>query len=163
VVPTTEDGWQAYVKGLDELIQRCEPHMLCDGINHSLFGGFRPLIVREGLRGSDACTDTTQILQAFNDRKSVFLSFEEWIEAPFSRHGATTQALLSEAAVIPSLLENIDALKTAASSELPVAVSTLHDSLRRGLASLWRWEHMLVASAAERPLFREVPSARLRK
>lgn len=164
MVPTTEGGWQAHVKGVSELIRRCEPHMLCDGINHSLFVGFRPLIVREEPRRSNGCTDTTQILQALNDRKSVFLSSEDWIKVPFSRHGATSmQALLSEAAVIPSLLESIDALRTVANSELPVAVSTLHDSLRRVLACLWQWEQMLIAAAEGRPLFWEVPSAPLRK
>jgi hypothetical protein len=58
LVVATEDGWLAHVKGVNELIRRREPHVLCDGIDRSLFVGFRYLIVREGLRGGDACTDT---------------------------------------------------------------------------------------------------------
>ncbi|KAF9691204.1 hypothetical protein EKO04_010772 [Ascochyta lentis] len=88
------------------MIQLSSPEFFTSGIEHTLFIGFRPLL----------------ILKAIIFRKATFFANNNWIEKPFQHHrAAPLQDLLGIAARIPGVLEEIDSLtynsfETAASA-----------------------------------------------
>ncbi|KAF4821120.1 hypothetical protein CGCSCA5_v003582 [Colletotrichum siamense] len=91
--PTSSSAATVHARGIGELIQLRAPQFYASGTPHKLFVGFRPIL----------------ILHAFDTRKSTFLGAPEWKAEPF-RHIAEDplQTLLSEACVIPSILEMLD-------------------------------------------------------
>ncbi|XPS80892.1 hypothetical protein M3J09_012837 [Ascochyta lentis] len=99
-------SWLVHVEGVSKMIQLSSPEFFTSGIEHTLFIGFRPLL----------------ILKAIIFRKATFFANNNWIEKPFQHHrAAPLQDLLGIAARIPGVLEEIDSLtynsfETAASA-----------------------------------------------
>ena len=51
MMPKLEPGWMMHIKGVGDLAERLGPEPFSSGILHSMFMGFRPLLVsRERLR-----------------------------------------------------------------------------------------------------------------
>jgi len=88
-MPTPAKGWSSHVKGAGELSRSPRPDVRSDGINHKLFIGFRPLIVRIydfTSRQEIMLTDIEQVLEAFDSRKATFLTLRDWQVRPFHLH-----------------------------------------------------------------------------
>lgn len=95
LLPISPVSWLVHVEGVSNMIQLSPPESFESGVEHTLFIGFRPLL----------------ILKAFILRKATFFANDEWVEKPFQHHqAAPLQSLLSLAARIPAILEKIDNL-----------------------------------------------------
>ncbi|KAK3392928.1 hypothetical protein B0H63DRAFT_456853 [Podospora didyma] len=136
LLPTTLNSWAAHLQGFGELMQLSGPELYTSGIGHKLFVGARPSLVILG----------------FLSRKASFLGTDEWRCLPFGlQPPSAMQQLLSEAAVIPSILERLDK-----ASGLPprdraiVDRESLHDFVAV-LGRLGQWETYL-QSADQYPL-----------
>ncbi|KAL2262299.1 hypothetical protein VTK26DRAFT_1803 [Humicola hyalothermophila] len=92
-VPTRLDSWVAHLQGLGGLMELSRPEFYISGIPHRLFIGARPSL----------------IVLSFLSRKSSFLARKEWTTIPFRETPPSpVHELMSEAAVIPSILEMLD-------------------------------------------------------
>ena len=93
------------------MFQLSPPEIFASGVEHTLFIGFRPLLVRSHHRLHISLTHcfTCQILKAFILRKATFLAENSWVEIPFQHHlAAPLQSFLGVAACIPGILERVD-------------------------------------------------------
>ncbi|KXX76123.1 hypothetical protein MMYC01_206304 [Madurella mycetomatis] len=134
---TSLDSWTAHLQGLGELIQLSRPELYVSGITHRLLVGARPALV----------------VLALLSRKSCFLAAEEWRNKPFEEISPSpVQALMSEAAVIPSILERLD--KTGPSGG--VAAEMLHE-FEAALSRLDAWADAFQSSTPF-PIYRLAPS-----
>ncbi|GAB1311452.1 hypothetical protein MFIFM68171_01662 [Madurella fahalii] len=134
---TSLDSWTAHLQGLGELIQLSRPELYASGITHRLFVGARPALV----------------VLALLSRKSCFLAAEEWRNKPFEEISPSpVQALMSEAAIIPSILERLD----RAGSSGDVAAEVLHE-FEAVLGRLDAWADSFHSSAPS-PIFWLEPS-----
>ncbi|KAK3985695.1 hypothetical protein QBC44DRAFT_334647 [Cladorrhinum sp. PSN332] len=92
-LPTSLESWTAHLEGLGQLIQTSQPQDYAAGIPHRLFVGARPALIVLGIQSRTPC----------------FLAREEWRGFPFRDiTPSPVQALMSEAAIIPSILNKID-------------------------------------------------------
>ncbi|KAM0146069.1 hypothetical protein ACHAQE_010931 [Botrytis cinerea] len=91
--PIHPSSWLVHVEGVGKMFQLSPPDLFASGIEHTLFIGFRPLL----------------ILRAFILRKAIFLEKNSWVQIPFRNHFASPlQSLLGVAACIPGILERVD-------------------------------------------------------
>ncbi|KAK6591631.1 hypothetical protein H4I95_12111 [Botrytis cinerea] len=91
--PIHPSSWLVHVEGVGKMFQLSPPDLFASGIEHTLFIGFRPLL----------------ILRAFILRKATFLETNSWVQIPFRNHFASPlQSLLGVAACIPGILERVD-------------------------------------------------------
>ncbi|KAH7349166.1 hypothetical protein BKA66DRAFT_447150 [Pyrenochaeta sp. MPI-SDFR-AT-0127] len=91
--PTHPSSWLVHVEGVSKMIQLSSPDLFASGIEHTLFMGFRPLL----------------ILKACILRKATFFADDSWVQMPFQHHrAAPLQDLLGVAACIPGILEKVD-------------------------------------------------------
>ncbi|KAF7915559.1 uncharacterized protein EAE97_012198 [Botrytis byssoidea] len=91
--PMHQSSWLIHVEGVSRMFQLSPPDIFASGVEHTLFIGFRPLL----------------ILQAFILRKATFLAENSWVHTPFQNyHASQLQSLLRVAACIPGILESVD-------------------------------------------------------
>ncbi|KAL2136172.1 hypothetical protein VTI74DRAFT_5225 [Chaetomium olivicolor] len=153
-------SWTAHLQGLAELMQLSQPEFYASGIPHRLFVGARPALV--GSPGSRVCRSrefranlsSSQVVLAFFSRRSSFLAKEEWRTVPFRESSPSpVQALMSEAAAIPAILEKLDSEGVDA-----VAEEALHE-FDAVLDRLNAWGDGFQSSASPSPLFWFQPSS----
>ncbi|KAL1963109.1 hypothetical protein VTN77DRAFT_8652 [Rasamsonia byssochlamydoides] len=123
--PNAAAGLSAHIKGVGELIRAHGPEQYRSGILHKLFIGFRPLLV----------------IEAFRARQPTFLALEEWICVPFSLFAPSPmQNLLSQVAIVPSMLHQIDRFTKALCEPTPSDVTETFFSLVDVVIRLENWE-----------------------
>ncbi|KAF3797949.1 hypothetical protein GCG54_00003848 [Colletotrichum gloeosporioides] len=101
--PTSSSAATVHARGIGELIQLRPPQFYASGTPHKLFYGNTVFIFMA------LSVLISQILHAFDTRKSTFLGAPEWKTEPF--RGVVQdplQTLLSEACAIPAILEMLD-------------------------------------------------------
>lgn len=97
LLPTSNEATYAHCKGLGALMSSYPPDLFDSDNFHFVFVGCRPVL----------------LFQALVARRSTFLAQNPWLTAPFSnRPPSELQKLISEAAIIPSIMEEIDILPT---------------------------------------------------
>ncbi|KAK2738397.1 hypothetical protein FQN57_007074 [Myotisia sp. PD_48] len=138
MLPTSDFAWSAHVKGVEGLIRVSGPELFSKGIPHILFAGFRPLL----------------LFDAFQSRRSTFLTLDEWTSIPFKASPPSPmQSLLSQAAAIPPVLERVDLLaKFPETVETTKIIGKAVDELLNILELLRGWKHSLSRELAE-PLY----------
>ncbi|KAL5398721.1 hypothetical protein PMIN02_001248 [Paraphaeosphaeria minitans] len=126
--PTLESGWMMHMKGVGDLAERLGPDPFSSGILHTLFIGFRPLLL------------ISTILQ----RRETFLARVEWTTTPFRGHPSSMmQLLLNKASALPALLERYDDMIDLEVLSNTVAVEQLRKDYLNILKSFQEWELML--------------------
>ncbi|KAH7030459.1 hypothetical protein B0J12DRAFT_583364, partial [Macrophomina phaseolina] len=131
--PIDPHSWLVHVDGASELIQSSSPDAFSTGIQHTLFVGFRPLL----------------ILKAFILRKATVFANEDWVEKPFQHHqAAPVQSLLGLAANIPAILEKFDALKDESSDTAILAAHERLAELVKSRADLETWGCSFIAESS---------------
>ncbi|KAH7009152.1 hypothetical protein B0J12DRAFT_691816 [Macrophomina phaseolina] len=139
---TLESGWMMHMRGVGDLAERLGPEPFSSGILHTLFMGFRPLLL------------ISSILQ----RRKTFLAREEWTTTPFSgQPGSIMQLLLNKASELPALLERYYDMVDLKEVSNIVAVERLRKDFRNILKSFREWELML-HSEAPSPVFWSKPN-----
>ncbi|KAA8642968.1 uncharacterized protein ATNIH1004_009730 [Aspergillus tanneri] len=125
MVPESAVALEAHVKGAGLLLLAYGPESCQCGVLHKLFVGFRPLLTME----------------AFRHRQPIFLSSQAWIDVPFSIYNPSPmQSLLNEAVIIPSLLQQIDALlDTPCLTQISEVTETIR-SIIDVLTRLEKWD-----------------------
>lgn len=97
LLPTPKEAMYTHCRGLSALLGSYPPELFCSDSLHFIFVGCRPVL----------------LFQALAARKSTFLGHETWLNVPFQHHPPSDmQKLISEAAILPSLMEEIDMLPT---------------------------------------------------
>lgn len=95
MLPISDNGILAHTGGLAALINLFPPDEFSRKEFHAIFVGCRPVL----------------LFQALATRKSTFIAQENWVRIPFRYHPPSAiQALLSDAAVLPSIMEAVDNL-----------------------------------------------------
>ncbi|KAH7118020.1 hypothetical protein B0J11DRAFT_537302 [Dendryphion nanum] len=95
LLPTSNEAMYAHCRGLSALLGSYMPELFSSDSFHSIFVGCRPVL----------------LFQACDTRKSTFLAQEKWLTIPFRHHPPSDmQKLIGEAAIIPSIMEEIDLL-----------------------------------------------------
>ncbi|CAH0057114.1 unnamed protein product [Clonostachys solani] len=95
--PVAPNSWFIHLRAISEVMQSCKPETFSTGISHKLFTGIRPLL----------------ILEAMAAQKATFLALDEWKAIPFQHNGPSSmQGFLSQAAIIPEILQKADILNT---------------------------------------------------
>ncbi|KAH8200994.1 hypothetical protein TruAng_004853 [Truncatella angustata] len=131
--PTNPHSWLVHVDGVSELMRSSSPEFFSTNVHHTLFIGFRPLL----------------ILKAFILRKATFLVHEDWIEKPFQHHhAAPLQNLLSLAATIPGVLEKFDILKDEPPNTTMVAAKEALAELVEIRSNLQTWSDSFSADSS---------------
>ncbi|KAJ6027700.1 hypothetical protein N7499_001158 [Penicillium canescens] len=126
--PESRFGIAMHVYGVARLFQASGPERFKSGVMHSLFAGFRPLFM----------------LQAFQSRTATFISSNEWIRIPFSgRRPSLMQTLISQAAHLPSLLQQTDTLLSSQHEEGLSRSTILCNTYLEFLLDMERWEQSL--------------------
>ncbi|EEA25481.1 hypothetical protein TMatcc_006295 [Talaromyces marneffei ATCC 18224] len=124
MMPSTSAALETHMKGAGQFFQAYGAEACSVGVLHTLFAGFRPLL----------------IFEAFQFRKPTFLSSPAWMDAPFSIFSASPmQSLLNKAAIIPTLLSQSDILLDKA-RQSNLEVKDLFNSLVDALVDLENWE-----------------------
>jgi hypothetical protein len=81
------------------------------------------------------------LFQALNARKSTFLGQEKWLTLPFRHHSPSDmQTLMGDAAVLPSILEEIDSLQALSPDTSVQRAYKVKDTLSEVLVRLSRWD-----------------------
>ncbi|KAK3336260.1 hypothetical protein B0T19DRAFT_409015 [Cercophora scortea] len=142
-LPTTMGSWNAHLQGFGQIIELSRPETYRSGVTHRFFVGAR----------------TALIVLAVLSRKATFLATRRWRDVPFSETAPSAlQAVMSEGALIPGILERLDSLaRLPRESALPVAAEVLRaflDSIDR----LDRWERSFQSSTLC-PSFWPMPAA----
>ncbi|KAG4443492.1 hypothetical protein IFR05_001062 [Cadophora sp. M221] len=139
MLPRSDCNTLAHFGGLGALINIYSPKVFDSGDYHLIFVGCRPVL----------------LLQALTARKSTFLAREEWLRAPFRHHPPSEmQTLMGDAAVLPSIMEEIDGLPTLTSEKALQTACKLKAMLSEVLIRLSRWDGQFVI---ERKTDRESP------
>lgn len=143
-MPSTSAALEAHLKGAGQLFQAYGPEACSVGILHTLFAGFRPLLVRSPTNNNNGhvLNDIYQIFEAFQFRQPTFLSSPAWTDVPFSVFSASPmQSLLNKAAIIPSLMGQSDILLAKAHQvSFVTEVKDLFNRFVDTLLDLERWE-----------------------
>jgi hypothetical protein len=133
------------------MIQLSPPEFFQCGVEHTLFIGFRPLLVTFPTFRQisfPSLTFITQILKAFIRRKATFFADEEWVHAPFQhRQAAPLQDLLGVAAHIPGILEKIDLLPRLLPKTMAKSVQEAVTELMQAVSKLETWQACFLKSS----------------
>jgi hypothetical protein len=134
-------SWLVHVEGVSNMIQLSSPESFTSGVEHTLFIGFRPLLVSISSSVTQAILSidhsACQILKAFILRKATFFANDEWVQKPFQRSkAAPLQDLLGLAARIPGILETID-------SSVQLSPKISQDCIRKQIAELRQMQYHL--------------------
>ncbi|PCH01806.1 Hypothetical protein PENO1_041210 [Penicillium occitanis (nom. inval.)] len=126
MMPSTSLALEAHLKGAGQLFQAYGPEACSIGMLHTLFVGFRPLL----------------IFEAFQLRQPTFLASPAWTDVPFSNASASPmQSLLNKAAIIPSLMSHSDTLLAKAHEvSFGTEVKDLFNRFVDALIDLENWE-----------------------
>ncbi|KAK6811307.1 hypothetical protein RU639_013162 [Aspergillus parasiticus] len=93
MIPDSAAAIASHIQAVGLLLQAHGPSMCSFGVLHTLFLGFRSLL----------------IMQACRSRQPTFLASQLWIDTPFSRLSPSLmQSLLNEVVNLPSLLHQSD-------------------------------------------------------
>ncbi|KAH7123756.1 hypothetical protein B0J11DRAFT_529811 [Dendryphion nanum] len=142
MIPTGEFGWMTHVKGVGELAERLGPEPFSSGILHTLFIGFRPLL----------------LISSIITQQKTFLAQEEWTTTPFRGQSVSImQMLLNKATELPALLERYYSIGDALDTSNFVVVEQLWNDFRKALVKLQEWES-LVNTQAPFPLYWSRPN-----
>ncbi|PSN68580.1 hypothetical protein BS50DRAFT_663178 [Corynespora cassiicola Philippines] len=126
IVPTSDDGIHAHNRGLSALLSLCPPELFSDGDLHFIFIGCRPPLLFDALR----------------ERKTTFLSQNVWLTVPFRRHLPTDiQKLIGDTAIIPSIMQDIDLLRTLPYDEALSGAWKPRFAIQFILGKLHKWEN----------------------
>ncbi|KAK1833864.1 hypothetical protein QBC39DRAFT_345414 [Podospora conica] len=134
--PTSLGSWMAHLHGFGQSMQLAKPGFYASGIPHRLFAGARPILIVLG----------------FIARKTTFLAAEEWKHDPFVETPASPmQKLMSEASVIPTILETLDDLATRPRDLAIITAENCVQQLVDVIGSLERWK--ATSPSTKVPLF----------
>ncbi|KAH7014067.1 hypothetical protein B0J12DRAFT_611347 [Macrophomina phaseolina] len=122
---TSTKGAYAHIAGFSALIKSYPPDLFSSGVLHAIFVGIRPVL----------------LFQAFETRKSTFLAQEKWKRIPFHKHPASdVQALMSDAAVLPSLLEEADILRDSSPNTVFARAEIVKAGIMEVLERISNWK-----------------------
>ncbi|CAN9124323.1 unnamed protein product [Alternaria alternata] len=125
VIPQARSDWATHAKGVGAMIERLGPKPFSTGILHTLFVGFRPLL----------------LISSIHDRRKTFLAQDGWITTPFETVPISImQLLLNKATQLPTLLERFDSLGDRSIPSNVVAMQRLRDDFLYMIKSLKNWE-----------------------
>ncbi|KAI9037534.1 uncharacterized protein KD926_000254 [Aspergillus affinis] len=137
IIPKLESGWMTHVKGLGDIAEHLGPEPFSSGIWHTLFIGFRPLL----------------LISSILNRRKTFLAREEWNTTPFRGQTVSMmQLLLNKASELPILLERYYEIGELADASKNVVIEQLCKDFRNFVKRLRDWE-LSVRSRAPSPLF----------
>lgn len=134
-----------HAQGVGDLMKHLGPEIFSEGIFHSLFVGFRPLLVGPcaavmGLFADHSC-GVTQLASSILNRQKTFLANKEWTTTPFCGHTVSImQQLLNRASALPSLLQRYREVENVLATSNPVLIERLARNFRDILGSLQQWE-----------------------
>ncbi|KAH7361084.1 hypothetical protein BKA66DRAFT_213775 [Pyrenochaeta sp. MPI-SDFR-AT-0127] len=133
VTPTLKSGWMTHVKGVGDLIEGLGPMPFSVGIMHTIFIGFRPLL----------------LISSILNRRGTFLAREEWTIRPFDGQPTSImQLLLNIACELPALLERYYDIGDFSDASNFDAVERLWSDFRAILGSLREWERKSYSQAS---------------
>ncbi|CBY02475.1 predicted protein [Plenodomus lingam JN3] len=136
MLPISDNGIHAHTGGLGALINLSPPDLFSRKEFHAIFIGCRPVL----------------LFQALAARKSTFLAQENWLRIPFRHHPPSAiQALISDGAVIPSIMEAIDILPTLPWYAAVMKAHQLKAKLEMVLGRLSRWNDRFGRDISESP------------
>ncbi|CAN9482036.1 unnamed protein product [Alternaria alternata] len=125
VIPQARSDWATHAKGVGAMIERLGPKPFSTGILHTLFVGFRPLL----------------LISSIYDRRKTFLAQDGWVTKPFETVPISImQLLLNKATQLPALLERFDSLGDRSITSNVVAMQRLRDDFLYMIKSLKYWE-----------------------
>lgn len=143
-MPSTSAALEAHLKGAGQLFQVYGPKACSSGILHTLFAGFRPLLVRYFNHSNylEVQANICQIFEAFQFRQPTYLASIAWTDVPFSIFSTSPmQSLLNKAAIIPSLMGQSDMLSDKAhKANFGFEVKNVFNRFIDALIDLERWE-----------------------
>ncbi|KAF2851302.1 hypothetical protein T440DRAFT_449340 [Plenodomus tracheiphilus IPT5] len=125
VTPGLKSGWMTHARGVGDMMQALGPMPFSVGMMHSMFIGFRPLL----------------LMSSIINRRGLFLAREEWITLPF--HGqpvSMMQRILNIVCILPSLLERYDTLVALSETSNLGEVERLWIDCHAFLTNLRIWE-----------------------
>ncbi|KAG9185446.1 hypothetical protein G6011_07990 [Alternaria panax] len=132
VIPEARSDWTTHAKGVGAMIERLGPKPFSNGILHTLFVGFRPLL----------------LINAIHSRRKTFLAREEWAAIPFQeRPVSILQLLFNKATRLPALLEMYDSLRDRYNPSKLVAMQQLRNGFLYMIKCLENWEFKAKAQA----------------
>lgn len=144
MMPSTSAALEAHLKAAGQLFQAYGPEACSGGILHTLFAGFRPLLVRSVTHSNhvQVKANVFQIFEAFQLRQPTFLASTSWTDVPFSKFSASPmQSLLNKAAIIPSLMSQSDLLLDKVhQANFGFELKDLFNRFADALIDLERWE-----------------------
>lgn len=133
------------------------PDAFVSGIMHSIFVGFRPMLVRQTLYDDryPTMSDTWQMISAIQKREITFLAQDTWTSIPFEgRPLPLMQALCNKALSIPGLLERYtETIQQGVNGE-HTTLETLYKDFDKVLRDFRSWEARAVG-LSQGPLFWE--------
>ncbi|KAF2798721.1 hypothetical protein K505DRAFT_296009 [Melanomma pulvis-pyrius CBS 109.77] len=125
ILPTSDDSVHKHFRGLDALIQSYPPEPFSSDMLHALFVGCRPVL----------------LFQSLYERRSTFLAQEKWVTTPFREHPPSAmQILLSDVAILPSILEESDLLQSFPHNITLSRSYKIKARLSQVLSRLLQWE-----------------------
>ncbi|KAF5867755.1 putative c6 finger domain-containing protein [Botrytis fragariae] len=135
--PIRPSSWLIHVEGVSRMFQLSPPELFASGVEHTLFIGFRPLL----------------ILQAFILRKATFLAEDSWVHTPFQNHRSSPlQSLLGVASCIPGTLERVDvSIHNPCTATIEIVQDRIKE-LANSKALLEAW-HCSYLKTSSRPLY----------
>lgn len=143
--PTSSAGLFAHFAGFNALVKSYPPDLFSSDDFHEIFVGCRPILVSFMMFGSLApgggFDRIGSFFHALDTRKSTFLTKDEWRTLQFRNHPPSDiQLLMSDTAMLPSLLEAVDLLGSLPADR---AISEAHQ-IKAGLLevheSLSEWK-----------------------
>ncbi|KAH7345807.1 hypothetical protein BKA66DRAFT_434053 [Pyrenochaeta sp. MPI-SDFR-AT-0127] len=127
MLPTSDDGGLTHVGGLGALMNLFPPEVFSSNGLHAIFVGCRPILV-------------SGLFQALSIRKSTFLGEKNWLVTPFRCHPPSDiQSLIGDAAVLPSIMEEVDTLRTLSQEVAVPRAYKVKSMLEEVLEHLSKW------------------------
>ncbi|KAF2738349.1 hypothetical protein EJ04DRAFT_62686 [Polyplosphaeria fusca] len=109
------EGFLSHASGFSALIEFCPPEWFTFNTFHFIYVGCRPIL----------------LFKAIMQRRSTFLAQEEWVTKPFEAYPpAAMQQFISEMAILPAILEEIDASKHLDQDEAIIKSQELDSNLQ---------------------------------
>ncbi|KAF2846697.1 hypothetical protein T440DRAFT_501575, partial [Plenodomus tracheiphilus IPT5] len=124
MLPISDNGHLAHCGGLGALINSFSPGLFACSELHAIFVGCRPVL----------------LFQALTTRKATFLGQNKWLTSPFKHHPPSEiQALIGDAAILPSIMETIDILPTLPRTTAVAQAQEMETKLGETFGHLSKW------------------------